>query len=196
MQIEYGRHDIVLDFQVLTSVYCQKRINVNVKSKSITVQCVTMISTPFMKINNQRITTYQIYMIFWLIFSSYFVAFLGNSISINSPKGKLISIKWATYSVSVTMISTPFMKINNQRITAYRIYMIFWLIFYSYFVAFLGDSISINRPKCKPISIQWARCCSQIYISYTKYRHTNVPCTGVHKPCTGVPMIHCEVDHQ
>ncbi len=63
----------------------------------------------------------------------------------------------------VTMISTSFMKINNQTITTYRIYMIFWLIFWSYFVAFLGDSLSINHPKCKLISIQWARCWSQLY---------------------------------
>ncbi len=33
-------HDIVLDFQVLTSIYCQKQIKVNVKPKRITVQCV------------------------------------------------------------------------------------------------------------------------------------------------------------
>ncbi len=56
------------------------------------------------------------------------------------------------------------MKINNQTIAASRIYMIFWLIFWSYFVSILGDSISINRPKCKPISIQRARCRSQLYI--------------------------------
>ncbi len=55
------------------------------------------------------------------------------------------------------------MKINNQRITTYRIYKIFWLIFWSYFVTFLGNSISINRPKYKPISIQWVRCRSQLY---------------------------------
>ncbi len=40
LQIEHGGHDITLDFQVLTSIYCQKRMKVNVKSKRITVQCV------------------------------------------------------------------------------------------------------------------------------------------------------------
>ncbi len=84
-----------LDFQVLTSIYCQKLIKGNVKSKRIIVQCVTMISTPFMKINNQRMTAYQIYKIFWLIFWSYFVAFVGDLISINRPKCKPISIQWA-----------------------------------------------------------------------------------------------------
>ncbi len=29
-----------VDFQVLTSIYCQKRIKVNVKSKRITIQLV------------------------------------------------------------------------------------------------------------------------------------------------------------
>ncbi len=102
MQIEHGGH-IALDFQVLTSIYCQKHIKVNIKSKK------------------------------------------------------------DNFTVCVTMISTPFMKTNNQTITAYRIYMIFWLIFWSHFVTFLGDSISINCPKCNPISIQWARCRSQLY---------------------------------
>ncbi len=40
MQIEYGGHDIALDFQVLTSIYRQKLIKMNVKLKRITVQCV------------------------------------------------------------------------------------------------------------------------------------------------------------
>ncbi len=95
MQIEYGGHDIPLDLQVLSSIYRQKRIKVNFKSKRITVQCVSIISTLFMKINNQLIPTYRIYKIFWLIFWSYFVAFLGNSILINRPKYKPISIQWA-----------------------------------------------------------------------------------------------------
>ncbi len=33
MQFEHGGHDIVLDFQVLTSIYCQKWIKVNVNQK-------------------------------------------------------------------------------------------------------------------------------------------------------------------
>ncbi len=77
-----------------------------------------------------------------------------------------VNVKSKRITVCVTMISTSFMKINNQTITAYRIYMIFWLIFWLYFVAFLGDSISINHPKCKTISIQWARCQSQLYTYY------------------------------
>ncbi len=109
MQFQHGGHDIALDFQVLTSIYCQKRIKVKVKSKRIT----------------------------------------------NS-------------TVCVNMISTSFMKISNQTSIAYQIYKIFWVIFWSYFVAFLGDSISINRPKCKPISIQWARCRSQLYFYPTQ----------------------------
>ncbi len=105
MRIEHGGHDIVLDFQVLTSIYCQKWIKVDVKSKRITVQCV------------------------WLWYQH---------------------LLWRLTS--------------KQSLCIELSYMIFWLIFWSYFVAFLGDSISINRPKCKPISIQWARCRSQLYI--------------------------------
>ncbi len=36
----FGGPDILLDFQVLTSIYYQKRIKVNVELKRITVQCV------------------------------------------------------------------------------------------------------------------------------------------------------------
>ncbi len=43
LQIEHGGHDIALDFQVLTSIYFQKRFRVNLKSKRITAQCVWLI---------------------------------------------------------------------------------------------------------------------------------------------------------
>ncbi len=84
-----------VDVHVLTRIYCQKQIKVNVKSKRITVQYVWLWYQHLLwRLTIKKTTTYQIgCMIFWLIFRSYFVAFLGESKLINRPKCKPISIQ-------------------------------------------------------------------------------------------------------